>query len=379
MMYYILGGDTMKKQVFLILTLFTLIFLAPTFIEKVSAQGLYEIGTDSLHVREEPTTQSEIVAYTKRGDKVEVSEIKFGWAKITVNGKTGWVASQYIIPMNNSHAVEQPSTQKETTEVSKQITTNGDVVINGNIVNIRSGPSTNHSIIAKAKSGDRYKLISTDGDWKNIQLADGTTAWVAGWLVSDAGQEQQIVATKENTGGSLNGKTIILDAGHGGIDPGSIALNGMFEKTYTLSTTLKIASKLEQSGAKVVLTRADDRYLTLDRRADVSNAFPNSVFISVHYNSSLIHSANGISTFYFHNEDRSLATTLQNQLIATTGLKNRGVNFGSYFVLGNNHLQSILVELGFITNQNDLNSITTDSYQTQVADAITQGLINYFK
>ena len=181
-----------------------------------------------------------------------------------------------------------------------------------------------------------------------------------------------------NTGGSLDGKTVILDAGHGGIDPGSIALNGMFEKTYTLNTTLKIATKLEEAGAKVIFTRADDRYLTLDRRAEVSNAFPYSVFISVHYNSSLSQTANGISTFYYHNEDENLASTVQSQLISTTGLKNRGVNFGNYFVLRNNHLQSILVELGFITNQNDLNSITTDSYQAQVADAITQGLINYF-
>lgn len=378
MMYYILGGDTMKKQVFLILALFTLIFLAPTFVEKVSAQGLYEIGTDSLHVREEPTSQSDIVAYTKRGDKVEVSEIKFGWAKVNVNGKTGWVASHYIVPVNNSNVVEHTVTQKVTNEVPNEITTNGDVVINGNIVNIRSGPSTNHSIVAKAKSGDRFKLIRTDGDWKNIQLPDGTSAWVAGWLVSVAGQEQQVLTSKVNTGGSLDGKTVILDAGHGGIDPGSIALNGMFEKTYTLNTTLKIATKLEEAGAKVIFTRADDRYLTLDRRAEVSNAFPYSVFISVHYNSSLSQTANGISTFYYHNEDENLASTVQSQLISTTGLKNRGVNFGNYFVLRNNHLQSILVELGFITNQNDLNSITTDSYQAQVADAITQGLINYF-
>ena len=151
MMYYILGGDTMKKQVFLILALFTLIFLAPTFVEKVSAQGLYEIGTDSLHVREEPTSQSDIVAYTKRGDKVEVSEIKFGWAKVNVNGKTGWVASHYIVPVNNSNVVEHTVTQKVTNEVPNEITTNGDVVINGNIVNIRSGPVPIIRLLQKQK------------------------------------------------------------------------------------------------------------------------------------------------------------------------------------------------------------------------------------
>ncbi|MBO1006014.1 N-acetylmuramoyl-L-alanine amidase [Pseudogracilibacillus auburnensis] len=83
------------------------------------------------------------------------------------------------------------------------------------------------------------------------------------------------------------------------------------------------------------------------------------------------------STFYYHPTDKKLSIAIQDQLAKQTPLRNNGVRYGDYFVLRNNHQQSILIELGFITTPNELNAIQSESYQNQVADSIVQGLINY--
>jgi len=319
----------------------------------VNAEGGYKVGTNSLNVRSEPSKKSEVIGALPEGTIVNVLDIQFDWAKINYNGKTGWIASYFLYKSTNK--------------------VNSFVSVTADSVRLRSGPGTNYPISGFARYGDTFSVIETKGDWKNIRLNNGQTAWIAGWLVS-SNQDH----TNAINPGTLRGKTIILDAGHGGLDPGAIGIGGLLEKDINYRTAEVIKRKLVQAGAKVIMTRPDDRYVGLHNRVNTSRDFPSSVFISIHHNAHKNSGARGINAYYYYPDDKNLTIAIQEQLNKQTPLKNNGVQLGDYYVLRNNHPQSILLELGFITNANDLSAIQSNQYQEQVANSIVQGLQNYF-
>lgn len=329
------------------------IFLSLFYISAHTAHaqnGPFKVGTDSLKVREEPFGQAAEIGLLSRDSEVNVFEIKHGWAKIEYQGQTGWVASHYLYELS-----------------AKSVTVVADEV------RLRSNPDTNSSIVGHTSFGETFQLIESKGDWNHIRLNDGSSAWIAGWLVSSEGKN--IEQPKDSA--ILQGRTIILDAGHGGQDPGAIGLGGVLEKDLNLHTARKVQNKLQNAGAKVIMTRSGDENIPLHERTHLSQAFPSAIFISLHHNAHINSSAHGINTFYHHPSAQTLSNAIQNQLDNQTSLRDNGVHFGNYFVLRNNNQNSILIELGFVTNSNDLMTVQSESYQNQVGDAIVQGLIDY--
>ncbi|MEK3889035.1 N-acetylmuramoyl-L-alanine amidase [Bacillus sp. FSL K6-3431] len=336
-------------------------------------EGSYQVGASSLNIRTEPDQDAEVIVSLPKGTIVHVSEIKYGWAKVDYRGKTGWIASQYLFQSISAGG------EKIAISSAKSVTVAADGV------RLRSGPGTAFSIVGYTSYGESFEVIETSGQWQRIRLDNGQTAWLASWLATTSstsaspvkanGQAKQTNVKKD---GSLTGKTIVIDAGHGGYDPGAIGIEGIFEKEYTLRTARLVVDKLKSAGAQVILTRSGDEYLNVSKRVDISRAYPSSVFISLHYNAHENATAQGISTYYYHGSDKAISSAIQKQLVGQTSLRNAGVRFGDFYVLRNNHQHSLLLELGFITNQYDFSTIRTQNYQHQVADAITQGLINYF-
>lgn len=324
----------------------------------------YTVGTDHLNIRKAPDPESAVVGQLHTGDHVVVYKESHGWMQTYYNDEAAWVASQYLVDG------EQKMPANDYKENSTQIT------VSAQSVRLRTGPGTNYNVIDHTSLGDTYNVLEQDGEWLKVSLEDHSTAWIASWLTTDGTPQE---ASKSSiTNHNLNGYNIVLDAGHGGTDPGTISVNGDYEKDYTLKITQSVANRLREAGATVLLTRSNDRSVSLEQRVNVSHAYSTDAFISLHYDAYPINSISGVSTHYYTAEDAKLAQNIQASLEQYLPLKSRGLMQSSYYVLRENHHVSSLVELGFMTNLNDLIAIQSERHQHDVANAIADGLINYF-
>ncbi|MFC4023440.1 N-acetylmuramoyl-L-alanine amidase [Oceanobacillus longus] len=338
----------------------------------------YEVHSTILNVRSEPAAGSQIVGLLQKGNHVMAFEEQHGWVQTYYGGKEAWVAMHHLIPIGNTH--QNNSTVSQTS--SEMIT------ITATSVNVRSGPGMDYSIIDSTRSGDTYNIVETSGDWHKVNLGNGSTGWIAAWLTdSNHTSETQVASLTTDTSSSdskpasnrsLEGFTIVLDPGHGGNDPGAIGLGGIFEKDLVSSTATKVEDQLRDAGANVITTRSGDYYVSLNERVNISNTNHTDAFISLHFDSYPVLSVKGVSTYYADSTDRKLAQNIQSTLASSVNLNNRGLMQGNYRVLRNTTAPSVLVELGFISNPNDLAIIQAAEYQNQVAKAITNGLIQYF-
>ncbi len=177
----------------------------------------------------------------------------------------------------------------------------------------------------------------------------------------------------------FTGKLIVLDPGHGGRDVGAIGVSGGYESYYTLHTAEYIKDHLELRGAEVILTREQDEDLLLTERSEISNLLDADAFLSIHYNStSQAPEAAGISTYFYHNRDQKLAEFIQTQLLLHTDLNDRRIHQENLQVLRTNNQPSLLLELGFISNEEEEKVIQTEEFLNQISNGITNGLAQYF-
>ncbi|EEB73171.1 N-acetylmuramoyl-L-alanine amidase [Thermococcus sp. AM4] len=176
----------------------------------------------------------------------------------------------------------------------------------------------------------------------------------------------------------LSGYTICVDAGHGGTDPGAVA-NGVQEKDINLAIALKVAKLLEEDGAKVVLTRDGDYFVTLSGRVQIANSAGCDIFISIHANAGPS-SASGFEVYHYYGSTRGnlLATYVDEEIAKEIPLKNRGVKEAGFYVIKYTKMPAILIETGFVTNTYDVSIITDENYQWKYAYAILHGVQRYF-
>lgn len=175
-------------------------------------------------------------------------------------------------------------------------------------------------------------------------------------------------------------KVLLLDAGHGGKDPGTSG-NGMQEKNLNLTIAQKIAQKLQGSGIKVYMTRDSDVYPENSTRAKTANDIAD-LMVSIHMNSGP-ETANGTETLYqVHTNDngarltsKQLAEILQGKVVSATGNTNRGAKLWTdVLILNRTTVPAVIVEVIFITNTGDALKISNPTYQDQVAQAIADGI-----
>lgn len=175
-------------------------------------------------------------------------------------------------------------------------------------------------------------------------------------------------------------KVLLLDAGHGGKDPGTSG-NGMQEKNLTLTIAQKIEQELQGSGIKVYMTRDSDVYPENSTRAKTANDIAD-LMVSIHMNSGP-ETANGTETLYqVHANDngarltsKQLAEILQGKVVSATGNTNRGAKLWTdVLILNRTTVPAVIVEVIFITNTGDALKISNPAYQDQVAQAIADGI-----
>ncbi len=188
---------------------------------------------------------------------------------------------------------------------------------------------------------------------------------------------------------ALKGDTFIIDAGHGGKDPGTAA-GGAVEKTIVLDIARRVASHLKARGARVVQTRPKDRFVTLDRRVQIANRTHPDAFISIHVNSAGNRKARGVEIYRPIRREAGhesgklsrsarLAESLYRELARLSPAKDRGVkpNSRKLRVVRKTHAPAVLIEVGFVTNPSDRALLKSSEYRDKLAKAIVRGLENY--
>lgn len=188
--------------------------------------------------------------------------------------------------------------------------------------------------------------------------------------------------------GTIRGKTVCIDAGHGAHDSGAVGAKlKLKEKDQALKTAMILADQLVNEGCNVIMTRTDDRYLELKARAAIANENQADVFISVHYNSASSKSASGIIIFHHGNSSvGKLLAQCISQKVATKGqLANRGAvsDFAvakskGFSVLRNTTMVGVLLELGFLSNSSDEAKIQSDEFKREVCRGVVEGLRLFF-
>ena len=184
--------------------------------------------------------------------------------------------------------------------------------------------------------------------------------------------------------------TIVLDAGHGGNDPGAVVKDSndvtYNEKDFALETVLRLERILRDRGYEVILTRDRDEYIKLSDRSKLANDLNAELFLSIHYNLSENKEANGIEVLYGNEnkipiktvEQKHFAQALQMALIRETGARNRNIQDRSgLIVLKTTKTVAALAELGFISNEGELQKIMDSEYMDKLCTGLANGIDNY--
>ncbi len=190
---------------------------------------------------------------------------------------------------------------------------------------------------------------------------------------------------------SLQDKIIVLDPGHGSIqpgnwsDPGAVGPSDVYERDVVLDISEKVANILNSQGATVIMTRTGDTVLSLAGRAAVANDVNADIFVSIHANASPNKEAKGSSVYYYAPTWRSdsakrekLARLIQYYMVNNAGTKDLGVFEKGFTVLTETQVPSVLVETAFISNRYEEKMLIMDDFQNKLARGIVQGINSYF-
>ncbi len=172
---------------------------------------------------------------------------------------------------------------------------------------------------------------------------------------------------------------VMLDPGHGGIDPGAVGIGGLQEKGVVLSVAQHTAAALRAQGIAVQMTRQGDQTVDLQPRADRAIADRATVFVSIHANAVNMQrpEVNGLETYYYSTAGQVLATALQRQVLSTMAMNDRGVRQARFLVLRRTTMPAALIEIGFVTGATDAPKLRDPQWQAQMGQAIAQGILNY--
>lgn len=186
----------------------------------------------------------------------------------------------------------------------------------------------------------------------------------------------------------VNGRHIVVDAGHGGADPGKVAEDGTKEKNINLAICEKLTGFLQQGGAVVTPTRMSDEALDKSKRKDLSSRAELAsdsrvdLFVSIHQNSFPDSSVKGAQVFYYKKSDegKKLAVSIQKRLKEVCDISNdRAAKANAdYYILKKSSVPGVIVECGFLSNGDEHNKLLDEKYQEKLAWAVYMGILDYY-
>lgn len=214
-------------------------------------------------------------------------------------------------------------------------------------------------------------------------------------------------------------RKVIIDPGHGGKDPGAIGKGGLKEKDLVLDISKRVKDILETRGLEVILTRADDTFISLWQRAQIAEQAKADLFISIHANASRKKLVHGFEIYYFPEQSKvslenaedifkdfesteyvkdseelkiilldlasresrresiELASAICDSVGRKIPIKNRGIKRANFYVLKKSIIPAILIEVGFITNPKEENLFRGSGYKDLLAENIAKGILSY--
>lgn len=348
-------------------------------------QQFSRVTADSVNIRQFSSTESEIIGTVYKDTELQVLYQDGDWLQVLYMGSVAWIHSDYV------ELIQTPS--YEAIETNTEFASDATLVVIGDAsaTNIRNLPSMDGDVIYTASPNEQFEYIESVGSWFHIRLNETETGYVSDTVATipmtiedieatDSNSTQSTVAQYARTATNLSEATIVIDAGHGGYDPGAVSENEhILEKDITLSTAQLLRDRLLDTGANVILTRVSDDYISLDERVLTSHNHHADLFISLHYDAvPTPNSVSGTTSYYYYESNLELANVV-NRYIAQLGpLDNNGVRFGDYYVLRANRQPSILLELGYMNHSLDTQYIATEAYQKTLVEAIYQALREYY-
>lgn len=210
--------------------------------------------------------------------------------------------------------------------------------------------------------------------------------------VTYAGKRAETFTMGEGSGDMDTGFCVVIDAGHGGHDPGKIGVNGAKEKEINLQIAERVKAYLEASDVKVVMTRESDEGLydpgadnkkvqDMKRRIELIDRTAPQVTVSIHQNSYPQEEIHGAQVFYYttSNRGQELAQDIQSSLVRRADPDNRRQvkPNDSYYLLKKTDATIVIVECGFLSNGIEAEKLCTDDYQDRIAWAIHMGIMKY--
>lgn len=175
---------------------------------------------------------------------------------------------------------------------------------------------------------------------------------------------------------------VMVDPGHGGPDPGAIGIGGLQEKVIVMSIAQQVASLLDQQGVQAVLTRTGDYDFDLEPRVAMAERMNANLFVSIHANSIDLSrpDINGLETYYYSSASSGrLARTIHNSILQGVDIQDRGIRTARFYVLRRTSMPSVLIEVGFVTGREDAVKLSNPTYQSQMAQAIARGILQYLQ
>ena len=331
-------------------------------------------------------------------------------------------------PVPNTVVTHSSETGSEVAAVSRQPgevkatrkPTSGPVVVKSKGAGSRaqgSGDAEGQGSRAKGLEDEK----SADSDDVPVVVAEGSKK-------SKGGKAAPVVAAAPTADGEtlmralgLKIGRIVIDAGHGGHDSGTLGVGGIEEKDVVLDVALRLGKMLhDRLGAEIVYTRANDTFVPLETRTAIANKAQADLFISIHANSSPDASARGVEVYYLNftsdpdamrvaarenavstksvyelsdlvkkialkdkiDESKELAADVDGSLYGgleagNDGLKDRGVKKAPFVVLIGANMPSILAEISFVTNPDDAEQLKTKAYRQRVAESLYAGIARY--
>jgi len=365
------------------------------------------VTSDTLNLRDAP--EGQIIAKLDSNTRLYVMDNQNGWYKVQSPAGVGWVHGDYISfdqSQTSSQALpdaaipsfggqdKQGTISLEWQEESYgyQLTLSGDTLIRYTVEETERG----YSIVTDMEiqggvpqAGSLGMQIYLEGAFHNTLTINGSDVLYCNLSEEDFGNRLILSVGLS----PVIGRLIYIDPGHGSIndndqiDTGAMA-GDLVEKDLTYDIAQQMQRILSDKGAQVLLSRGETTDLTLENRAYPANDAGADILVSVHVNAAANANSSGSSTWFFapvgddaydREASSQLAACIQSALLAATGFSDYGIREANFAVLRASNMPAVLVEAGFITNAGDAAKLADSNFRKLVAEAIANGIIEYFR